>query len=301
MLFSVVIPAFNRAELLPKTLDSVWHQTFTDFEIIVVDDGSTDDTLEYLRSLGGRVRVFTQANKGPGGARNLAAKHARGDYLAFLDSDDLWFRWTLKSYEQIITESGRAAFIAGRPFRFRHDEDASRVASSELDFQVFSDYLASGEEWRWWGVSSFIIRRDVFRQVGGFTDLHVNAEDADLALRLGDKGRFVQVLGPPTFAYREHDVSAMKNFSASVAGAENLIREERRGAYPGEKSRSKERWVILTRHIRPTALGCLSKGLQREAWSLYRATFSWHLSLGRLRFLVAFPLLSIARSLRRPR
>src|SRR5262245_47305484 len=89
-LFSVVIPSFNRVALLATTLKSVFAQRFTDFEIIVVDDGSTDATMDYLESLEHRVKVFGQQNQGPGAARNRGARHSGGAYLAFLDSDDLW-------------------------------------------------------------------------------------------------------------------------------------------------------------------------------------------------------------------
>ena len=120
MLFSVIIPTFNRRRLLQYALESVLRQTFTDYEVLVVDDGSTDETKEYLATLGDRVRVFTQSNQGPGAARNLAIKHANGHYLAFLDSDDLWFPWSLETYASAIRNSGEPAFIAGKPFRFRH-------------------------------------------------------------------------------------------------------------------------------------------------------------------------------------
>src|SRR5947209_3603408 len=102
MFFSIIVPTFNRVDLLIRTLTTVWQQTYTDFEVIVVDDGSTDRTLEYLYSLGERVRVFAGSNKGPGAARNVGINEACGNYVAFLDSDDLWFPWTLKVFAQII-------------------------------------------------------------------------------------------------------------------------------------------------------------------------------------------------------
>src|SRR3954453_7371445 len=102
MLFSVIIPAHNRVGLIGQTLKSIWAQSFTDFEVIVVDDGSIDGTVEFLRSLKEHVTVLSQRNRGPGAARNLGASHAKGEYLAFLDSDDLWFRWTLEVYAQVI-------------------------------------------------------------------------------------------------------------------------------------------------------------------------------------------------------
>src|SRR5882762_10102502 len=109
--FSVVIPAFNRRDLLEETLRSVRRQSFTDFETIIVDDGSTDGTREWLAGLGSELRVFTQANRGPGAARNFAVRHARGEYLAFLDSDDSWFPWSLATYAQAIKTSNQPSFL----------------------------------------------------------------------------------------------------------------------------------------------------------------------------------------------
>src|SRR5574337_278681 len=104
MLFSIVIPTYNRVDLLARTLDSVWRQLFTDFEVVVVDDGSSDGTQAYLRSLGDRIRVVQQANSGPGAARNAGIRTARGKYVALLDSDDLWLPWTLSIFAQVIAQ-----------------------------------------------------------------------------------------------------------------------------------------------------------------------------------------------------
>src|SRR3712207_2443148 len=114
MLFSVVIPVYNRAALVGATLDSVLGQEFEgEFEVVVVDDGSTDETPAVLARYGERVRVLRQENAGPGAARNLGIRTARGEYVAFLDSDDLWFPWTLSTYAEIIESCARPSFVAG--------------------------------------------------------------------------------------------------------------------------------------------------------------------------------------------
>jgi glycosyltransferase involved in cell wall biosynthesis len=86
---SVVIATYNRAEFLPETIDSVLGQKFQDFEIIVVDDGSTDETQQVVRAYGDRIRNLYQENRGPAAARNLGARHARAAWIAIQDSDDL--------------------------------------------------------------------------------------------------------------------------------------------------------------------------------------------------------------------
>src|SRR3546814_65596 len=102
--FSVVIPTYNRKKFIGTTLKSILAQQCTDYEIIVVDDGSTDGTRESLASYGSSVRILEQPNYGPGAARNLGLGEARGDYVAFLDSDDIWFPWTLETFATLITK-----------------------------------------------------------------------------------------------------------------------------------------------------------------------------------------------------
>jgi hypothetical protein len=298
--FSVVIPTYNRARLLAECLASVFAQRVDDYEVLVVDDGSTDETEQVLSAYADRIRVWQQANRGPGAARNAACAHARGRYLAFLDSDDLWFPWTLETYRRAAREAGEPAFIAGKPSQFRSPEQLASVPESPLAAATFSDYYASGDEWRWYGASSFVIRTDAFRSVKGFTNEWINGEDADLAMRLGASPGFVQVVSPPTFGYREHDGSAISSTARTVAGAVHTVRAEQAGGYPGGAARARDRREILTRLLRPVMIAAARDGRRREAWALYRSTFFWHAQLGRWRFLAAFPFMAMAATGRSP-
>jgi len=288
-LFSVIIPTHNRADLLRIAIESVLAQTLEDYEIIVVDDGSTDGTADVARSFGGQVRYFSQSNQGPGPARNLGARHAGGEYLAFLDSDDCLFPWALEFYRQAIDQARRPAFVAGKPKRFQNQGELKETTVEKLQLIEFSDYLASGDAWRWWGASSFVIRREAFQAIGGFANEWINGEDADLALCLGCSSGFVQITAPATFGYREHGISAMKDMNRTVAGARHLIVAEQKDLYPGGTSRARQRRRILTRHLRPVSLACLGQGRCREAWELYWAIFGWHVRLGNWKYLAAFP------------
>src|SRR5215831_9468158 len=87
---SVVIPTYNNARFLPEALDSLLGQTYRDFELIVVDDGSTDDTLEVLKPYRHLIRYVRKENGGPASARNLGIRHASGELIAFQDADDIW-------------------------------------------------------------------------------------------------------------------------------------------------------------------------------------------------------------------
>jgi len=100
---SVIIPAYNRANIVRETVDSVLRQTYAQFEVIVVDDGSTDNTREVLATYRDpRVRYFYKTNGGLSSARNFGLSAATGEYIAFLDSDDVWRPWKLSAQVEIF-------------------------------------------------------------------------------------------------------------------------------------------------------------------------------------------------------
>jgi GT2 family glycosyltransferase len=297
-LFSTIIPTFNRRDLLQRTLQSVVAEG-AEPQIIVVDDGSTDGTLEMLAGYGPRITVLRQSNRGPGAARNLGLTAATGEYVAFLDSDDLWFPWTLATYQQVIEQHNRPAFIVARPFRFSDESTLPSAKQEPLSILEFADYYASGDEWRWYGVSSFIIRRDALTAAGGFTDGAVNSEDADLALKLGDAPGFVQITAPATFAYREHPGNLTANTAKHFAGLSMLIDHEANARYPGGAARRSQRHRIITRHTRAGSNQLLAAGSPSQAWTIYRRTFTWNLGQHRWRYLLAFPIIILSRMVRK--
>ena len=108
-LVSVVIASYNREQFIVDAIRSVQHQTVDDIEIIVVDDGSTDSTQQILNNFGDSINVINQPNQGRSAARNKGVNNARGDYIAFLDSDDWWTPRKLEiSYDFLTTEKDRA-------------------------------------------------------------------------------------------------------------------------------------------------------------------------------------------------
>ena len=291
--FSVVIPTFNRLGYLKQALDTVFAQRFRSFETIVVDDGSTDGTAEYLGGLANCLTFVRQSNGGPATARNAGAAGARGRYLAFLDSDDLWFPWTLEVYAEVLDRSGNPAFLAGRPAVFVAETEPPAPDYQAPRWQRFADYLAAGDEWRWFSASSFVIARAHFASVGGFSPKLRVGEDADLTLRLGTAPGFVQVKAPATFGYREHASNMWREPHPLFEGASILVQTEQTGGYPGGIARRRERWRILTRQLRPVAIAMLRAGMISRGWALYRSTFAWQLAAGSWRFLLGFPPLAV--------
>lgn len=287
-LFSVIIPTFNRADFLRQTLESVWRQNFTDYEVIVVDDGSTDDTATWLSEFASKVKLITQQNAGPGIARNKGAEQAQGVYLAFLDSDDLWFPWTLETVAELIAEHDRPALISAKLVSFQDPSELDSVKQSDTKAEVYADYFGASDRDCFVGAGMTFVRRDQFLEVGGFSGEQINLEDHDLVLRLGTAAGFVRIVEPPTLGWRRHDASTADKSRRSFEGCRHLIQNEQRGIYPGGKMRSAARRKIITRHIRPWALTLARTGDWRPAWSLYNSTFVWNLSLNRWRFLIGF-------------
>ena len=286
--FSVIIPTYNRLSHLKTTLESVWRQTFTDYEVIVVDDGSTDDTPQFLSSLGDRITVRRQTNAGPGVARNDGAANAHGAYLAFLDSDDVWFPWTLQTVADLIAKHHRPSLISASLFSFKDEPDLVSVRHSDTVAEYFNDYLSASDRDYFVGAGMTFVRRDKFLEVGGFCVRPINLEDHDLILRLGTAAGFVRILEPPTLGYRCHSNSSTHESQRSFEGCKYVIENEQQGIYPGGKTRRVDRRKIITRHIRPWALTFKRTGEWQPAWSLYKSTFVWNLSLHRWRFLMGF-------------
>lgn len=286
--FSVIIPTYNRLSYLQQTLESVWRQTFTDYEIIVVDGGSTDDTPAYLSQVSDKLIAIRQPKSGPGAARNEGAENARGEYLAFLDSDDLWFPWTLKTVAELIAQHDRPALIAASLFSFKDEIKLDAVNRSAAIAEVFTDYFSSSDRDCFVGAGMTFVRRDKFIEVGGFSEREMNLEDHDLILRLGTAEGFVRIVAPVTLAWRRHDGGITNHFSRSFEGCRHLILNEQQGLYPGGKIRRVARRKIITRHIRPWALTFARTGEWHPAWFLYSSTFVWNLSLNRWRFLMGF-------------
>jgi glycosyltransferase involved in cell wall biosynthesis len=296
--FSVIIPSFNRSELLCHAIESVLEQDDALTEVIVVDDGSTEDLSSVVKAYGGRVKYVRTSNGGPAAARNVGAARAHGAYLAFLDSDDVLLRWSLQTYRRVIEEHRYPSFVTASPVVFREQSALAAITNDALVIEEFEDYYSSSDAWRWHGASSFLVRRETFSTVGGFHSAWTNSEDADLALRLGTAPGYISIRRPITFGYREHQSQATSNIARTISGLTHIVNEERQGHYPGGAARARQRREIIARHVRPASLEAARAGYYRDAGLMFRNTAMWNLREGRLRYLLAFPAIAIIGAVR---
>jgi GT2 family glycosyltransferase len=290
--FSVVIPVYNRERLLAAAIGSVLAQTFQDFELIVVDDGSTDGSARTAAQTSPRTIVLHQPNSGPGPARNRGAAHASGDYIVFIDSDDLWFPWTLSVYRRVIEEVRDVAILLGSTVPFRNEGELATVAARELKYDVFADYLATSRSSMFRGSGVMVIRRDLFEKSDGFPAEPIYCEDLDFLLRCGTAGPLVCVGSPTLLARREHDASSAKDLQRTYAGMSYLLDREHQGNYPGGTLRRRDRLRLLSHQAQAVCNWCLKGGCTAMALHIYRRTFVWQLGSGQFSHLVKIPLVA---------
>ena len=185
---SVVIPSYNRAECIEKAIDSVLEQTVDDIEIILVDDGSTDNTREIvLNKYGDQVRYVYQENQGIPGARNTGIKNARGDYIAFLDSDDYWRPGKLERQMSLAEEHPEYGLLASRCDKIQcagHIKKPNRPLSYQSRRGKSGWVLNDLFQANFIRTSAVIIRRDCFDKVGLFDEKLKQTDDYDLWLRM---------------------------------------------------------------------------------------------------------------------
>ena len=183
-LFTVIIPCYNCAVTLPRTIESLTDQTITDWEAICIDDGSQDDTPSLLKRLAAedpRIRFMRQANAGPSRARNRAAAMARGRILAFLDADDLWLPDKLASVAHVFSEAGDAAASYGRIAFFRNDGEPDATLSTVTPGLVkLADCLGENPMCT---LSNLSVTREAFLASGGFDETMRHGEDLEWLVR----------------------------------------------------------------------------------------------------------------------
>jgi len=196
---SIIIPTYNYAQYICEAIESVLNQTYKDFEIIVVDDGSTDNTKEVIKPYLNKIKYIYQQNSGPSSARNRGIKEAKGEYIAFLDADDIWLPQKLELQIKFMEKEKEVGLIFSDMILFN---EKGIIKNSFLKEKLFFNKLSikplsSTEKVIYDNVfnallqenfiptNTVIVKKECFNKVGFFDETLFSVEDRDMWLRIG--------------------------------------------------------------------------------------------------------------------
>ncbi len=206
---SVIIPVYNGERTIRETIESVLGQSFSDFELIVIDDGSVDRTVEILSQIKDpRIRVLSYPNRGLAASRNRGIAEASGEYVTFIDADDLWTSDKLQSQYQALQNHPEAAVAYSwsdcidESSRFLRPGSHTTLSGNVYPHILVNNFVENG--------SNVLVRRSIFAEVGLFDESLSAAEDRDMWIRLAARYHFVAV-SKPLVLYRISQTSMSAN------------------------------------------------------------------------------------------
>ncbi len=214
-MISVIIPVYNGAKFLPEAIATVEAQGQPDLEIIVVDDGSTDDTATVAQGLSDRIRYIYQPNQGPAAARNRGLTEAQGAFIAFLDVDDQWPAGKLHHQMATFAANPHLEIVNG----YVQMLQAIPAPGGGWDFQPRHAPVVS------FNLGSALFRRSVFDQVGRFDASQIHSEDVDWFMHARELGVAMVVLEEVTLLYRKHDSNLTRDRQENLKGFMQAVRK----------------------------------------------------------------------------
>jgi len=241
---SVIIPTYNREQLIARSLKSVLSQTYQDFEIIIVDDGSTDNTEEVVSSFNDdRIRYIRhEENKGEAAARNTGIKAARGDYIAYQDSDDEWFPEKLAKQIELLEDASPEVGVIYTGFWKTENHRRTYIPFSWVS-QKNGDIHKELLKGNFIGSPVVLVKKECFSEVGLFDERLRNLVDWEMWLRISKHYHFRYVDEPLVVAHYDSDnVSDNPN---SLIDALGLVLEKNRDEFEAEKKLLAKHWVDI--------------------------------------------------------
>lgn len=206
---SIIIPAYNAIKYLPETLESVLNQSFTDFEVLIINDGSYDNIIEWAAQIEDpRVKFISQKNQGVSAARNLGIENARGEYIAFLDADDLWDSTKLEKQLKLFQKNPDSGLIHTEMALI---DEESKLLGRKFTSNVEGNALKQLLEQNTIVTSSVIVRRSCLETVGNFDNNLTSSEDWELWVRIASVYPIALIKEPLVF-YRQHPNNTTNNW-----------------------------------------------------------------------------------------
>ena len=213
---SVIITTYNRAVLLDRAINSVFNQTYKDYELVIVDDGSTDHTQDIIKRYDGRLKYIYQKNAGLPQARNMGIRNTHGKYICFLDDDDYWTSQKLEIQVKILDENNHIGIVYGKMPVVNDYGQQTGIMPDYESGNNFNDLIIKGGMYP---PSSVMTRRECFDKSGLFDDI-VPVEDFDMWLRIVRYYDAFEVKEPVLgYYFRERDRqqrNKIKMYSAQV-------------------------------------------------------------------------------------
>ena len=268
---SVVMTVYNTERYVAEAVESVLAQTFRDFELIIIDDGSTDRSTSILNDLArrdGRIRLVSRPNTGIVAAANEGIGMARGKYLARMDSDDVCLPHRFETQARYLDDHPDCVLLGSRvtvvdPYGSPVFDSGQKLTHDEIDAEL----LSSGGGWAVVQPSA-MMRTDAVRQVGAYRGTHNVSEDQDLFLRLAEVGRVANLPGP-LLLYRRHYQSVMHTqWKQRQEVKERIVREayQRRGVpMPADWKFDDWKPTPLAEQLRSWGWAALKRGNVRVA------------------------------------
>ena len=282
--FSVIITCHNQAAFIQQAVKSAVAQRDESSELIVVDDASMDDSVEILKSFGNSLRLIrAPKNIGANAARNLGASLAAGDYLVFLDGDDLLTPWALNTYKALVAAT-KAPIVLSRLVYF---EGTQPIEMGEIPEEIaFVEYpnLIQKDRAHRASASATVVEKTTFQRVGGWTEGLFHLDDLDIMMKLGVSGRCIQILSPATTCYRVHPGNTVRQVPPFIPAMLALIRKEKTGQYPGGTQFRFQRYAFLGGPIFFWIKKCMRARLYGGANALVTQGWMMALAAGLRRF-----------------
>ena len=206
-LVSVIIPAFNCGDCLPRAIESVLDQTYPNIECIVVDDGSTDDTAAIARFYGENVKLVSQENSGVSSARNTGIAHANGELIAFLDADDSWHPSKLEKQVQLLQEHREVVLVSTDLMTYSPEHVGGEPPAAAKEsygpgmIEIHSDFLPLFRA-PYLGTPSVMVRAQRAKEVGCFDTSLPIGEDVDFYFRMCAGCSYALIRQPLTIIYQ---------------------------------------------------------------------------------------------------
>ncbi len=273
-LVSVIIPTFNRGWVIREAIDSVLNQTFGSFELIVVDDGSTDNTLDILAAYQDLITLIRQRNRGVSAARNRGVDSASGRFVAFLDSDDLWLPQKLNRQIEFFDSNPDALICQTEETWFR---DGVRVNPGKRHRKVSGMIFGPSLHLCLVSPSAVMIKRSLFDEVGFFDESLPACEDYDMWLRVGYKHPIFLIDTPLIIKRGGHADQLSKNPALDKYRIKALKKILDQNVLSEKQHRAAIK--VLQKKCAVYAAGCQKRGRTEEAeYYLQLAESDWSFS-----------------------